>query len=80
MENDNKNVILITIDCLRADHVGFMGYERDTTPYLDVLAKKSAVFTRAFSGAPYTTASFTSLFTGDYPIYKENVLIKDTAG
>ena len=76
MEN-NKNVILITIDCLRADHVGFMGYNRNTTPFLDSLARKSAVFTNAFSAAPYTTASFTSIFTGTYPIYKGNVLIKD---
>ena len=33
-----KSIVLVTVDCLRADHVGFMGYDRPTTPFLDLLA------------------------------------------
>lgn len=48
-----KSVILVTVDCLRADHVGFMGYEHPTTPFLDTLAADSFVFPAAVvAGAP----------------------------
>src|SRR5437764_227845 len=48
-----RSLILITVDCLRADHVGFMGYERPTTPFLDCLASQSVVFRNAVvAGAP----------------------------
>jgi glucan phosphoethanolaminetransferase (alkaline phosphatase superfamily) len=33
-----KSIVLVTVDCLRADHVGFMGYPRPVTPFLDALA------------------------------------------
>ena len=42
-----KNVILITIDCLRADHVSCYGYSRNTTPNLDELANKGILFKQA---------------------------------
>ena len=48
-----RSLVLITIDCLRADHVGFMGYDRPTTPFLDCLATESVVFRNAVvAGAP----------------------------
>src|SRR5450631_89316 len=48
-----RSLILITVDCLRADHVGFLGYDRSTTPFLDSLAAKSLVFRNAMvAGAP----------------------------
>ena len=43
------NVVLITIDTLRADHCGFQGYERNTTPRLDTFAEESVVFERAYA-------------------------------
>ncbi len=52
------DVILVTVDAIRADHVGFLGYERDTTPFLDELATKSAVFSNARSAA---TGSYFSI-------------------
>jgi arylsulfatase len=58
------NVILITVDTLRADHLGCYGYERDTSPNLDAFAKESARFERAYSMAPFTAPSHASLFTG----------------
>ncbi|MBU1429220.1 sulfatase-like hydrolase/transferase, partial [Myxococcota bacterium] len=60
------NVILITIDSLRADHVGFLGYERPTTPHLDAYAARGVRFARAYAQAPQTKASVPSIFTGRY--------------
>ena len=61
------NVVLISIDTLRADHVGTYGYERDTTPYLDRLAEESLVFERAFTPAPWTLVAHMTMLSGLYP-------------
>ena len=61
------NVIFITVDTLRADRVGFMGYKNGTTPNLDMLARQGAVFEKAFSQAPLTPVSHATIFTGTYP-------------
>jgi arylsulfatase A-like enzyme len=61
------NVVLITIDALRADHVGVYGYKRLTSPNIDRLAARSLVFTDAYSQAPKTTDSVPSIMTGAYP-------------
>jgi arylsulfatase A-like enzyme len=66
-----KNIILITIDALRADHLGCYGYERDTTPNIDRLAKEGILFKKAIANAPYTTASITALQTSTYPLIPE---------
>jgi arylsulfatase A-like enzyme len=63
-----KNVILVTIDCLRADHVGFMGYSHDTTPFLDSLAQEGLHCSAAFAVGPVTPVSFLSLMTSTYPL------------
>ena len=64
-----KNVILLSIDTLRADHLGFMDYRRDTSPHLDRLANDSVVFTQCYSQAPWTTPSHFSILTGLYPTH-----------
>ena len=64
---DAKNVILVSIDTLRADHLGFMGYERDTSPNLDRLAAAGVAFTNCYSQAPWTGPSHFSMLTGTYP-------------
>src|SRR5277367_3061713 len=61
------NVILITLDTTRADRMGFLGSERGLTPNLDLLAKQSVVFTRAYAQVPLTTPSHAALLTGTYP-------------
>ncbi|HZR84147.1 MAG TPA: sulfatase [Candidatus Binatia bacterium] len=61
------NVLLITVDTLRADHVGAYGYRRATTPNLDALAAESKVFRLAFSQAPETNPSLASVMTCLYP-------------
>ena len=63
-----KSIILVTVDCLRADHVGFMGYDRPTTPFLDSLAAENFVFPSAMvAGAP-TYYSFPSILASRYPL------------
>ncbi|HSS40895.1 MAG TPA: sulfatase, partial [Polyangia bacterium] len=60
------DVLLITIDALRADHVGAYGYSRPTTPNLDALAREGVRFTRAYSQAPHTSFSVSSMLTSKY--------------
>ncbi|NQZ97032.1 MAG: sulfatase [Myxococcales bacterium] len=61
------NVLLISIDTLRADHLGVYGYSRDTSPALDRLAEESIVFANAFSPAPRTLPSHVMMLTGNHP-------------
>jgi len=58
-----KNVILISLDTLRADHLGCYGYSRNTSPGIDKLAKDSAVFLNTFATSPWTLPSHVSLLT-----------------
>ena len=62
-----RNLILITIDTLRADRVGSYGYTRARTPAFDALAARGTRFDRAFAPAPITLTSHASLMTGRYP-------------
>ena len=65
------NVILITLDTTRADRMGSLGSQRGLTPNLDALARQSAVFTRAYSQVPLTTASHATILTGTYPQFHQ---------
>ncbi|PYR39930.1 MAG: hypothetical protein DMF95_34765 [Acidobacteria bacterium] len=62
-----RNLLLITIDTLRADHVGAYGHSRARTRALDGLAKGGALFERAYAAAPITLPSHATLMTGRYP-------------
>jgi arylsulfatase A-like enzyme len=62
---EDLNLVLITIDTVRAD-LGFMGYERPVSPNLDALAAKSTVFEHAYSLASYTGKSVGPLLIGKY--------------
>jgi arylsulfatase A-like enzyme len=63
-----RSLILITVDCLRADHVGFLGYSRPVTPFLDSLAANSLVFPEAIvAGAP-TYFSFPAIIASRFPL------------
>jgi arylsulfatase len=61
------SVLLITIDTLRADHLGAYGYSRPTSPQIDSLAKRSTVFDQAYTFWPKTRGSFVMLHTGRRP-------------
>jgi choline-sulfatase len=65
--DERPNIILVTVDTLRADHVESYGYERATTPALASLASKGIVYERAIAQAPWTLPSMASLHTGLYP-------------
>lgn len=67
MTKKPKNVILITIDCLRADHVSCYGYSRNTTPTLDELANKGILFKQAIVNGSPTPASFPVILASIYP-------------
>ncbi len=58
------NVLLVTIDTLRADHLGAYGYRRATSPNLDALARRGVLFEQAYSYWPKTRGSFVALMTG----------------
>jgi arylsulfatase A-like enzyme/Tfp pilus assembly protein PilF len=62
------NVVLITVDTLRADHVGCYGYKQIKTPNIDGLAADGVRFERAFAVVPVTLPSHTSMLTGTYPM------------
>jgi len=64
---DRPNVILITVDTLRPDHLGCYGYSRDTSPNIDMLARDAMLFENCYSHAPNTWASITSLLSGFLP-------------
>jgi len=61
---EDCNVIFISIDTLRADHMGVYGYKKDTTPNIDQWAKSATKFSNYYTIFPLTTHSFFSLFTG----------------
>lgn len=63
------NVLLVTIDTLRADHLPLYGYENGKTPNLDRLAGDGVLFKTAVSHAPLTLVSHSSILTGTYPFF-----------
>jgi len=63
-----KSLVLATVDCLRADHVGFMGYKGSTTPFLDSLSSEGLVFQTAITGGAPTYYSFPTILASRYPL------------
>jgi len=63
-----RSLILITVDCLRADHVGFQGNSCALTPFLDSLAKESIVFSNAIVAGVPTYFSFPAILASRYPL------------
>jgi arylsulfatase A-like enzyme len=63
----DTNVVLITVDALRADHLGAYGYGRPTSPALDAIAAEGVVFENAWAHAPSTRYSIPAILTGRYP-------------
>ncbi|UCG32198.1 MAG: sulfatase [Phycisphaerales bacterium] len=62
----DTNVVLVTVDTLRADRLGLYGYDRPTSPFLDELAGESVVFDRMFAQSSFTPPSHASIFTSLY--------------
>ena len=66
-EPERPPVVLVSVDTLRADHLGCYGYERPTSPGLDRFARQAVVFREAFASAPVTAPSHMSILTGLSP-------------
>ena len=66
--NNPPNVVLITIDTVRADHVGCYGYKLIETPHLDALAAAGVRFTNAYTPVPITLSAHSVMLTGTYPM------------
>ncbi len=64
---DKLNLLIISIDTLRADHVSCYGYDEETTPHIDQLAYQGHLFTNAYTTMPTTLPAHASLFTSLYP-------------
>lgn len=69
-----SNILLITVDTLRADHLSSYGYPRQTSPVIDRLAAEGVRFDQAAVQWPKTTPSFASMFTATYP--KDNNIVR----
>lgn len=64
---DQHHIVLVTIDTLRADHLGCYKYQGGKTPNIDQLAKEGVVFEHAYTPTPITLPAHTSIMTGLYP-------------
>ena len=73
---DPPDIVLVIVDTLRADHLGFAGHSRATSPNMDALAASGATFTRAYSQSGWTLASVSSLLTGLLP--HEHLAVRDS--
>lgn len=68
IKEDAPNILLITVDTLRMDHLSIYGYPRQTSPNIDALGSDGAVFTESRAQATSTMPSHQSIFTSTYPI------------
>ena len=62
-----QNVVLVSIDTCRADHLSCYGYSRETTPNIDALARDGVLFKSVFTPVPITLPAHSSMLTGTYP-------------
>ncbi|MBN1996943.1 sulfatase [candidate division KSB1 bacterium] len=63
----HPNILLISIDSLRPDHLSLYGYHKETSPNLELFAAQGIIYENAFSAANWTGAAVSSLLTGLYP-------------
>ena len=66
-KSKKTNIIFITLDALRFDHLGCYGYQRNTSPNIDKLAQEGVMFTQAITHAPLTVPSVISMITSTHP-------------
>jgi arylsulfatase A-like enzyme len=65
--DESRNVLVVVVDCLRADRVSGFGHDRETTPALDAFADDAAAYSNAKAPSPWTFPSVPSLLSGVYP-------------
>jgi arylsulfatase A-like enzyme len=74
------NVILLTVDALRPDHLGCYGYPRNTSPAIDSLAASGVRFNNAVVQYPMTSPNFATMFTGTYPTTHGVIRVRTVLG
>ena len=74
---EGPNIIVISIDTLRADHLGSYGHQKDTSPNIDKFADKAVLFENAYSQGSWTYPSMTSMHTSLYPSQAGITYIED---
>jgi arylsulfatase A-like enzyme len=65
------NVLLISVDTLRADHLGCYGYARQTSPNIDSLARDSVIFSNVYASSPWTLPSHVSMLTSLHGVHHQ---------
>jgi len=70
---ERPNILLISVDTLRADHVRAYGYSRDTTPWMDYFAGNAFRFTNLVSASSWTIPAHMSMLTGLYPSVHQTI-------
>ncbi len=73
---NHPNIIIITVDALRADHMSIYGYKYKTTPNIDKYFKTSAIFENAFCPVPKTSGSLASMLTGLHPFIHKTAPVR----
>jgi arylsulfatase A-like enzyme len=71
------NILLITMDTVRADHTSVYGYQRDTTPTLREFAREATLYTRGIAASDFTLPTHAALFTGLYPNWSGALAVLD---
>lgn len=66
-QDNNPNVLLVSIDSLRSDHLGCYGYKRHTSPAIDELAREGVLFSKAFAQSSHTAPSLGTILTSALP-------------
>jgi arylsulfatase A-like enzyme len=66
-KSPEPHVVLIVLDTLRADHLPFYGYEKNTAPFLSELASQGIVFENVFAASSWTAPASASILTSLYP-------------
>ncbi len=66
-QKNNPNILLVSIDSLRHDHLGCYGYKRNTSPTIDGLAKEGVLFSQAFAQSSHTAPSLATILTSTLP-------------
>ena len=67
ISSSKPNILILVVDALRADRLGCYGYERATSPYIDLFSKDALFFESCYSTSPWTKTAVGSLFTSLYP-------------
>lgn len=79
-DDSKRNLVLVTVDSLRADHCGFVNEASELTPTIDRLAEEGIAYTQAIAPGPRTPSSVPVMFTGEFMSDDEGWTMADWQG